>query len=222
MNPLMGDSTNYMDENQLVLKAILEKAAAGGPERSPNEQKIGDYYASCMNVEAVNKAGLKPLQPLLDRIAALTSKDELPQLTAYLDGVGVNTLFSFGSEQDYKDATQQIAMVDQLELGLPEKGYYERKDDKSVELRGQYVAHVARILELPGETQQQAANDADTVFKLETALADYSLSNVERRDPASLYHMMNLVKFDSSTPSFSFVRFLRAVQAPPVESLNVA
>ena len=124
------------DENLLVLKAILEKAAAGGRSaRTANEQKIGDYYATCMNVEAVNEAGLKPLQPLLDRIAALKSKDELPELTAYLDSIGVNTLFAFGSDQDFKDATQQIAMLDQLDLGLPEKGYYERKDDKSVKLR---------------------------------------------------------------------------------------
>src|SRR6202034_3987217 len=116
-NPIPEDESSYgrfsqlIDENQLVLKAILEKAAAGGPGRSPNEQKIGDYYASCMNVDAVNEAGLKPLQPLLDRIAALTSKDELPELTAYLDGIGVNSFFSFGSQQDYKDAAQQIAMV---------------------------------------------------------------------------------------------------------------
>jgi putative endopeptidase len=227
-NPIPQDESSYgrfsqlMDENELVLKAILEKAAAGGSARSPNEQKIGDYYAGCMNVDAVNEAGLKPLQPLLDRIAALTSKDELPELTAYLDGIGVNSLFSFGSQQDYKDATQQIAMVDQTELGLPEKGYYERKDDKSVELRNQYQAHVARIFALLGETQPQAAKDAETVLKLETALAGYSLSNVERRDPASLYHMMNLVKFDSSTPAFHFAQFLSAVQAPPVQSLNVA
>jgi putative endopeptidase len=226
-NPIPQDESSYgrfsqlMDENQLVLKTILEKAAAGGSGRSPNEQKIGDYYASCMNVDAVNQAGLKPLQPLLDRIAALASRDELPELTAYLDGIGVNSLFSFGSQQDYKDATQQIAMVDQTDLGLPEKGYYERKDDKSVELRNQYVAHVARIFALLGETQQQAAKDAETVLKLETALAGYSLSNVERRDPASLYHMMNLLKFDSSTPAFHFAQFLRAVQAPPVQSLNV-
>ena len=92
-NPIPQDESAYgrfselMDDNRLVLKAILEKAAAGGSGRSPNEQKIGDYYASCMNVDAVNQAGLKPLQPLLDRIAALTSKDQLPELVAYLDGV---------------------------------------------------------------------------------------------------------------------------------------
>jgi endothelin-converting enzyme/putative endopeptidase len=217
-----GRSNEIIDQNQEVLKAILEKAAAGGMERSSNEQKIGDYYATCVNVEVVNNAGLKPLQPLLERIAGLKSKDELPELTAYMDSVGVNTLFTFGSDQDYKDATQQIAILDQLELGLPEKGYYERKDEKSVKLRSQYQAHVARTFALLGESPSQAAKDAETVLRLETALAGFSLSNVERRDPASIYHKINLAKLDSSTPAFSFVRFLRAAHTPPVEALNVA
>jgi putative endopeptidase len=216
-----GQFNELNDQNQLVLKGILEKAAAGGAGRTANEQKIGDYYATCMNVEAVNQTGLKPLQPLLDRIDALKSKDGLPELAAYLDSIGVNTLFAFGSDQDFKDATQQIAVLDQLELGLPEKGYYQRADEKSVKLRDQYQAHIARTLELLGESQSQAAKDAETVVKLETALAGVSLSNVERRDPASLYHKMDLAKFDSSTPSFSFVRFLRAAHTPAVESLNV-
>ncbi len=118
----MGGRNEIIDENQLVLKAILEKAAAGASERSANEQKIGDYYGTCMNVDAVNQAGLKPLQPLLDRIAALRSKDELPELTAYLDSIGVNTLFDFGSDQDFKDATQQIAIFDQADLRFAGKG----------------------------------------------------------------------------------------------------
>jgi endothelin-converting enzyme/putative endopeptidase len=225
--PIPADESSYgqfdqlNDQNQLVLKAILEKAAAGGAERTANEQKIGDYYATCMNVEAVDSTGLKPLQPLMDRIAALKSKDELPEFAAYMDSIGVNTLFTFGSDQDYKDATQQIAIVDQMELGLPEKGYYERKDEKSVKLRGQYQAHIARTFELLGESHAQAAKDAETVLKLETALAGFSLSTVERRDPANLYHKMDLAKFDSTTPSFSFVRFIRAAHTPPVESLNV-
>jgi len=225
--PIPADESSYgqfdelNDQNQLVLKAILEKAAAGGAGRTANEQKIGDYYATCMNVEAVDSTGLKPLQPLLDRIAALKSKDELPEFAAYMDSIGVNTLFAFGSDQDFKDATQQIAILDQMELGLPEKGYYQRKDEKSIKLRGQYQAHVARTFELLGDTHAQAAKDAETVLRLETALAGFSLSNVERRDPANLYHKMNLAKFDSSTPSFSFVRFLHAAHTPPVESLNV-
>ncbi len=93
------------------------------------------------------------------------------------------------------------------ELGLPEKGYYERQDEDSVKLRGQYQAHVARTFELLGETQAQAAKDAATVLRLETALAGFSLSNVERRDPAALYHKIDLAEFDSNTPSFNFANF---------------
>ena len=225
--PIPADESSYgqfneiSDENLLVLKSILEQAAGGKGSRTPNEQKIGDYYGTCMNVEAVNQAGLKPLQPLLDRIAALKSKDELPQLTAYLDSIGVNTLFAFSSDQDFKDATQQIAVLDQLDLGLPEKGYYERKDDKSVKLREQYQVHIARMFELLGEPQAQAAKDAAQILKLETALAGVSLSAVERRDPANLYHKTELSKLDSSTPQFNFVSFLRAAHTPPVQSLNV-
>ena len=226
--PIPADESSYgqfneiSDQNLLVLKSILEQAAGSTGPRTPNEQKIGDYYGTCMNVEGVNQAGFKPLQPLLDRIAALKSKDELPELTAYLDSIGVNTLFAFSSDQDFKDATQQIAVLDQLDLGLPEKGYYERKDDKSVKLRDQYQAHIARTFELLGEPQAQAAKDAAMVLRLEAALAGFSLSAVERRDPANLYHKVDLSKLDSSTPQFSFVHFLRAAHAPPVESLNVA
>lgn len=189
-----GRGTELENQNRLVLKSILEKAAARGPERSANE-KIGDYYATCIDVNAVNQAGLKPLQPVLDRINALGSKDGLPELTAYLDSIGVGTLFGFTSDQDYKDATQQIAEFDQAELGLPEKGYYERTDEKSVKLRDQYKAHVSHTLELLGEPHEQAMKDADTVLKIETALAKHSLNNVERRDPQALYHKMTLANF---------------------------
>jgi len=227
-NPIPSDESSYgrgtelEDQNRLVLKSILEKAAAGGADRSANEQKIGDYYATCIDVNAVNQAGLKPLQPVLDRIAALKSKDGLPELTAYLDGIGAGTLFSFGSDQDYKDATQEIAEFDQAELGLPEKGYYDRTDEKSVKLRDQYKEHVARTFELLGETHEQAAKDADTVLKIETELAKHSLSNVERRDPQVLYHKMTLASFESSAPNFAFAKYLRALDTPAVESLNVA
>ena len=227
-NPIPADESSYgrsselIDQNELVLKAILEKAAAGGPERTANEQKIGDYYGACMNVAAIDKAGLAALQPLLNHVAALTSKEQFPQVAAYFDGIGVNTFFALGSDQDFKDATQQIATLDQPELGLPEKGYYQRSDEKSVTLRGQYQQHVARTFVLLGETEPQAATDAATVLKLETALAAVSLSTVERRDPANIYHKLNLVKFESSTPSFRFAQFLPAAHVPSVDSLNVA
>jgi putative endopeptidase len=227
-NPIPSDESSYGrgteldDQNQLVLKSILEKAAAGGSERSANEQKIGDYYATCIDVNAVNQAGLKSLQPTLDRIDALKSKNDLPELAAYLDSIGVSTFFSFTSDQDLKDATQQIAEFDQVELGLPEKGYYDRTDEKSVKLRAQYRDHIIRTFELLGKPHAQAVKDADTVLKIETELAKHSLTNVERRDPQALYHKMTLAKFESTAPDFAFTRYLHALNAPSVDSMNVA
>jgi putative endopeptidase len=226
-NPIPSDESSYgrgtelENQNRLVLKSILEKAAAGGTARTANEQKIGDYYATCVDSSAVNQAGLKPLQPTLDRIDALKSKDGLPELAAYLDGIGVSTFFGFSSDQDLKDATQEIAEFDQAELGLPEKGYYDRTDEKSVKLRDQYKDHVTRTFELLGEPHAQAAKDADTVLKIETELAKHSLSNVERRDPQILYHKMTLAKFEGATPNFAFARYLRALDTPQVDALNV-
>ncbi len=227
-NPIPADHSSYgrdselEDQNRLVLKAILEKAAAGGEGRIANEQKIGDYYATCMDTDAIDHAGLAPLQPMLERIAAVKSKDELPEALAWLQINGTGSLFSFYTDQDFKDATQQIAVIDQARLGLPEKGYYTRTDAKSVELRRQYQEHIARTFELLGERHEQAAKDAATVMRLETALAQVSLSNVDRRDPAKIYHKTQLAKLDASTPNFAFDRFLRGVNAPAVESLNVA
>jgi endothelin-converting enzyme/putative endopeptidase len=226
-NPIPADESSYgrgtelEDENQLVLKSILEKAATGGTERSPNEQKIGDYYETCVDTNAINQAGMKPLQPMLEKIDALKSKDDLPQLTAWLNDMGIRTLFDFSTDQDFKDATQQIAEFDQVRLGLPEKGYYERTDAKSVKLREQYKEHIAQTFVLLGEPQAQAMKDADTVLKIESALAHSSMSNVERRDPKALYHKMTLASFDSSTPGFAFTRYLRALDVPQVTGINV-
>ena len=232
-NPIPADESSYgrdtelEDENRLVLKSILEKAASGGASRSaasrtPNDQKIGDFYASCMDVDAIDHAGLAPLKPMLSRIAEVKSKDELPELTAWLQVNGLGGFFGFYTDQDYKDATQQIAVIDQARLGLPEKGYYTRTDQKSVDLRHQYQEHVARTFELLGETKEQAAKDAATVLRLETALAAVSLTNVERRDPEKLYHKTQLAQLDAGTPNFAFNRFLRAANAPATGSLNVA
>jgi putative endopeptidase len=217
-----GRDTELAEENRLVLKAILDKAAAGGAERSPNEQKIGDAYATCMDTAAIDKAGLAALDPVLKDVDALTAKEQLPELLGRLHRSGISALFRFGSEQDYKDATQQIAAFDQARLGLPEKGYYSRTDEKSVKLRQQFVDHVTRMFVLLGEPATQAATDAQTVLKLETTLATASLSNVERRDPSNLYHKTQFAAFATATPQFGVATYLRAMGAPQVDALNVA
>jgi endothelin-converting enzyme/putative endopeptidase len=165
---------------------------------------------------------MEPLKPELARIAALQSVSDLPEELAHLQRLGVNALFEFGSEQDFKDASQVIAVTDQGGLGLPERDYYFREDAKSAELRKAYRAHVQKMLELSGEAPAQAAADSTTIMEMETALAKASLGVVARREPANIYHKMPVEDLAKLSPAFAWNRYFRAVDAPPLQSLNVA
>jgi endothelin-converting enzyme/putative endopeptidase len=226
-NPVPADQSSWgqfnllAERNRNSLKELLEKAAAGGAGRAPLDQKIGDFYASCMDEAPVVKLGSEPLRPELARIDGLESTSELPELIASLHSVGAGALFSFSSVQDFKDTKSVIADADQGGLGLPERDYYFKDDPRSVELRKQYVGHVQRMFELLGERPDAAAADARTVMDIETALAKASLTVVQRRDPNNLYHKMPRAELASLSPSFDWNRYLRATGAPTIESLNV-
>jgi putative endopeptidase len=216
-----GVGTILYEHNQVVLHEILEKAAAGGADRSANEQKIGDYYGSCMDSEAINRDGLKPLQPDLDRINALKSKDELSALLAHFQLINVNAFLGFGEQQDFKDATKQIAVVDQGGLGLPERDYYFRPGAAAEKTRQEYVQHVTNMLKLMGESESQAASDAKGIMDLETKLAKVSLDITSRRDPEKIYHMMPVSQLSSLAPEFAWSSFIEDSHAPPVTEINV-
>ena len=226
-NPIPPDRSHYgrdtevEEQNSLVLKTILEKAAAGGAARTANEQKIGDAYATCMDTAAINKLGVAPLQPELETIGELRSKDDLPALVAALSQGAVYPFFHFDSDQDSLNATEQIAEVDQPRLGLPEKGYYLRADDKSKTLREAYEKHVAQMLMLSGEPSTQAQQDAKAVLTFETELAKASMDEEQRRDPKNMYHRTALNTFEQQISAFSFAAFLKGSDAPPITSLNV-
>ena len=205
-----------------VLQGLLEKAAGGGPGRTPNEQKIGDFYAACMDEDTINRKGLQPLQPDLDRIAALKTKEQLPELLAYFQLIGVNAFLGFGEQQDFKDARKQIAVVAQGGLGLPERDYYFRTGEVAEKTRAQYVQHIANLLKLTGEPEAKATADAQAIMKLETALAQVSLDVTSRRDPKKVYHLMPISELAALSPAFGWNRFLADSGAPPFSELNVA
>ena len=227
-NPIPADHSSYgidtdlSEQNNLVLKSILEKASQSDAARDPDTQKIGDSYATCMDQAAIDQKGLSGLQPDLDRINALASTGDLAPLVAALQKNGVQTLFRFYSEEDYKDAAHMVATVMQPRLGLPERGYYLRTDAKSVALRKQYEEHVTHMLTLSGEPAPQAAADAARVLALETKLATASLSQEEMRDPARLYHPTPLQTFRSQLHTFPMDQYLSASEAPGFTLLNVS
>jgi len=216
-----GTGAMIADYTEYILHTMLEKAAAGGAGRTPNEQKIGDTYAACMDVDAINQKGLKPLQPEFDRIAALKSKDDLPELLARFQLIAANAFMSFGEQQDFKDARKQIAVADQGGLGLPERDYYFRTGDAAEKTRTQYVQHIANMLKLAGEPEDKAVSDSKAIMQLETALAKVSMDITSRRDPNKVYHLMPVSEFAALAPGLAWDRFLAASGAPQITELNV-
>ena len=224
-NPIPPDQSSWdtyskmQDENLTRLRGILEAAAAPDSKRSAVDQKIGDYYASCTDEKAIDAKGAEPLKPGLERIAKISSKPEIADVAAAM--TDDNVLFRFDSIQDFRDANQVIADADQGGLGLPDRDYYTKDDAKSVELRKQYVAHVQKMFELLGDKPETAAAEAQTVMRIETALAKGSMTRVERRDPKALDHRMTSADLQKISPDFHWSVYFGKVGMPSLESLNV-
>jgi putative endopeptidase len=219
--PGFDEFANLYEFNTQALHQILEQTAATQAAQGSNEQKIGDYYKSCVDTDSIEQKGLEPLRPEMDRIGALEDKKELPALIAHLNQMGVGVFFDFGSQQDFKDATREIAYFDQGGLGLPEKDYYLRTDAKSVELQKQYVAHIGKMLVLLGYGPDEAQAAAARVMDLETALAKASAGVVDRREPEKIYHMTALDAFATTAPLIDAKQYIQLMGAPAVDQLNV-
>ncbi len=227
-NPIPPDQSRWgrfselQERNRDILREILEEAAKPDANRDAVTREIGDYYAACMDEKAIDARGLEPLKPELDRIHNLKDKAQIAELVAYLQKQGMGALFDFNSGQDFKDSSQVIAQADQGGLGLPDRDYYLKDDPKSVELRQKYVAHVARIFELMGDKPDAAKAHADTVMRIETALAKGALDNVSRRDPEKVYHKISKQELQTLTPAFRWNEYLAGVNAPAFQNINVA
>jgi endothelin-converting enzyme/putative endopeptidase len=224
-NPVPSDRAAFgrfdelSERNNETLHRILEAAASG---RDPESKKIGDYYASCLDEPAIDAKGGAPLDPLLKQIAGLSSVNDLAPLVAELHTIGVNVFFQFGSQADFKDASVEMAIVDQGGLGLPDRDYYFKDDPKSVELRSKYLDHVGRMSALVGAGADQAAVAARQAVAIETALAKGALDAVSRRDPNKVYHKMSTAELQALTPQFMWPRYFSGIGSPPVYALNVA
>jgi len=227
-NPIPADQAQWgtfgilAEHNRDVLHEILEDAAKPAANRDSVTQKIGDYYAACMDEKGIDAKGLAALQPELDRIRNLKDKAQLAEEVAHLHRNGVEALFEFSSGQDFKDSNAVIAQADQGGLGLPDREYYLKADPESVTLRQKYLAHVQRIFELTGEKPEQAKADAATVMKIETSLAQDSLDLVSRRDPEKVYHKMTSGELAALDPGFRWNLYITGSGAPAFQTINVA
>ena len=227
-NPIPADQTSWSvygklyQDNLLFLRGILEQASANSGQRDKVTQEIGDFYAACLDQAAVEKQGSTPVQGYLDAIGNLKSAKEIAPLAAELQQVyGRSVLFGAGSTQDPDDSEKMIAEVDQGGLGLPDRDYYTKDDAKTKETREHYLLHVQKLFELMGENPVAAKKDAETVMRLETALAKASLTRVERRDPYKLKHKMSPAELNALAPNFDWNAYYATAQYPLFQTVNV-
>lgn len=226
-NPIPPDQARWgrfnelLEYNRQFLHNILEKESANDPKRTPVMQKIGDMYQSCMDEAAVNAKGHAPLKPELDRIAAITSKDQLMETIAQLHSLGVPALFGFVAIPDLHNASVEVANVAQGGLGLPDRDYYLETDAKSQETREKYLTHVANMFVLLGDDPAAAKKEAQAVMDIETKLADAAYKRVQMRDPANRDHKMKIADLEVLAPNFKFDRFFTSTGAPAFTEVNV-
>jgi endothelin-converting enzyme/putative endopeptidase len=218
--------------NETVMRQALEAAAAKKQGRTPVEQKIGDYWSSCMDESKVETVSAKAFQLELKRIDELKQKSQLVDELAHQhatignawlvdDNATFAPMFGFTAIQDYDDAQKTAAQFDQGGLALPGRDFYLNDDAKSVEVRKQYLAHVTNMLKLTGESASQAAADAAIVLQMETELATHAMDVVKRRDPKNVNNKMTLAQLQKLSPSFDWQHYLTLVHAPAQQTFLV-
>jgi endothelin-converting enzyme/putative endopeptidase len=211
--------------NETVLVKTLEQTSAADAKRTPNEQKVGDYYFACMDTKNINAHAAEWLKPELERIGGVTSKREIAEEVAHLhqtipgaelggDNQTNAALLGYSGQPDFADASHNVASIDQGGMGLPGKSFYLDQDDKSKEIRGKYVQHVAKMFVLGGEKPEEAKRDAGVVLAIETELAKAAMDPVARRDPNKVNNPMTLAEVKALTPSFDWDAYLKAVKSP--------
>jgi len=228
-NPIPPDQAAWSvygklsQDNERFLWGILDDLAKRVDGRTPPQQKIGDYFAACMNEAAVEKLGAAPMKPALAEIASIKTKQDLAALLAreHLANVTEGLLFNFGSQQDFADSSQVIAFAVAGGLGLPDRDYYTKTDAKSEEIHAKYLVHVQNMLKLLGDSPDAARGEAQKIMAIETALAKASLTRVEQRDPHNLFHKMDRKGLQTLTPGFDWDTYLKTIGLPAVDTFNV-
>jgi len=217
-----GTFPELAERNRDILRRILEKAAADDPKRNAIDQKIGDYYASCMDEKTVNAKGLEPLKPELDRIAAVQDKQGLIDAIARVHLIGPNPLFNFYTQPDLHNADLVIAYIDQGGLTLPDRDYYIKDDAHMSEIRSHLTEYATQLFTLAGQSPEQAAESAKTVLRIETELAKAAMDRTARRDPKTRDHKMSRDEAAQLASNFYLTRYFADMKTPGFSELNVS
>ena len=218
-----GSFSEIDERNVALLNKTLEADAAGhGDAQDLYAKKLGDLYASCMDEAKIESTAPSDLKAELARIDAVKSQAELVAEVARMHLAVGNPMFVFSSGQDYKNATEVIGLLDQAGIGMPDRDYYLKDEGKFKEIREKYQLHVQKMFQLSGVSEAAAIAHAKTVMRIERALAEGQLSRVERRDPANVYHRIDLAGIEKAAPHFPWTKYLKDIGQPGVKAINVA
>jgi predicted metalloendopeptidase len=211
------------ERNEALLHEILEAYAKGENQSEPYAKALGDFYGACMDEAAIEKAGIKPLEPWLKAIDSIKDPVSLTKLLGRLQyELGNGIVFDQTAAQDFGDATQIVAMLSQAGLGMPEREYYLDSAPKMTELRTKYEAHVAAMMQLAGEPEAKAKASAKKVLAIETALAKASMSKEDRREPKKIDHRATKAELAKVAPGIEWAAWLEGAHASDVALFNVS
>ena len=227
-NPIPPDQSRWgsfnevQERNYVILHDILENAAKNSGEEGSINQKVGDFYFSGMDSAHIEEAGAKPLDTEIQRINAIKDKNDLQSEIAHLHTIEIGIPFAFFIDQDAKNSTEEIAQLFQSGLGLPDRDYYTKTDDKSKDLRDKYVTHLVNTFTLLGDDASTASANAKIVMDMETRLANASMTRVDMRDPEKIYHKMSINDLGKLTQTFSWEKYFNDIGVKDPGKINVA
>jgi putative endopeptidase len=227
-----GSFNRLAEWNRTVLRHILETNQAAGAARTPNEQKIGDFYGACMEQSSSKADDLKAIEPLLSQIDAMRSKADIPRVLAALhssfghsweggDNQSDVPMFGYGPTPDANDVSRVVANVDQGGLGMPGRDYYLRDSQALKGPRERYQALIVALLKMDGASAETAAQDAATIMRLETSMAEAQMDNITRRDPNKVNNRYTLAQLKALTPAFDWDAYLQSIGAPATSLYEV-
>jgi len=219
---MWGSFSVLNKKNEARLHQLLLDAAADSKAKPGSiEQKVGDFYYSGMDEASINKLGFDPLKPELAKIDAIHNLKDLQNVMTDLQNMGVDVLFEFGSMQDFKNSKEVIGIAQQSGLGLPDRDYYLKDDEKFRAIRAAYVQHISKIFVLLGDEPAKAEQQAKRILSIETDLAKASMSQTDQRDPHAIYNIKTRQQLAELTPNFSWPEYFTAIGQPDLQHINV-
>ncbi len=226
-NPIPGEQSSWgignlvIEENLKRLREISEKAATSKAAAGSNDQKIGDFWTTAMDSAKIEAEKLKPIQPLLDKVNAITDVASMMNTVAELKKLGSYTLFSDFVSQDAKKSDVMAYQIWQGGLGLPEREYYFKTDSATVNIRNEYLKHISRVLSMAGEDTAIATNAAKNILQLETKLATASRKIEDLRDPYANYNKMAIADLGKMAATIDWTSYIKKLGVTSVDSVIV-